>query len=91
MDFLAWRLSQTMDRPVIDQTGLTGGYDFNLAFTDDPPPIRAGNAPVDPLLLDTSGQNVFEALRSQLGLRLEARRTPVDILVIDHAERPTEN
>jgi uncharacterized protein (TIGR03435 family) len=89
MNFFSWRLSQMMDRPVIDGTGLEGGYDFKLAFTNDPPFRGAAGKAPEPV--DASGPNIFEALRDQLGLRLEAQRGPVEILVIDHVERPTAN
>ncbi len=82
IDYLVWRLS-FLDRPVVNQTGLQGYYDFDLAFTGEPP--------ADVGLLDQSGPSLFDALQNQLGLKLEARRAPVDILVIDHAERPSAN
>ena len=90
IDYLVWRLS-FLDRPVINQTGLLGNYDFDLAFTDEPllePPAKEAR---DAGLLDQSGPTLFEALQNQLGLKLEARKAPVDILVIDHVERPTAN
>ncbi len=89
MDFLAWRLSLILDRPVVDETGLKGGYDFELAFTRELPLGTNPNGLVNGEPIDTSGPSVFDALREQLGLRLEAKRGPADILVIDHAEKPT--
>jgi uncharacterized protein (TIGR03435 family) len=87
MDFFAWRLSMVMDRHVIDQTRLPGGYDFDLAFTREPPPGALSNgAPVD-----TSTPTIFDAIRQQLGLRLERQKGSVDMLVIDHAEKPAAN
>jgi uncharacterized protein (TIGR03435 family) len=94
MAYFAWRLSLMLDRPVIDQTAIKGGYDFDLAFS---PEMRgAGPAPPDgPLLngapMDTSGPTIFEAIRQQLGLKLERQKGPVDIMVIDHVEKPVEN
>ena len=75
---------------MVNQTGLQGSFDFDLAYTDEPPPLKP-NAPADAPILDTSGPTLAEALRDQLGMRLEARKAPVDYLVIDHAERPTAN
>ncbi|HTX37601.1 MAG TPA: TIGR03435 family protein [Bryobacteraceae bacterium] len=76
-DFLSGRTG----RPVIDQTGLDGYYSFALYFT--PEGAEAG---------DSAEPDIFAALGQQLGLRLEARRAPVELLVIDHAEKiPTEN
>jgi uncharacterized protein (TIGR03435 family) len=91
MDYFAWRLGQMLDRPVIDQTRLKGGYDFELAFTRDLPPGLSEGALLNGAPIDTSGPNLFAALRQQLGLRLDAQKGPVDIMVIDHAEKPAEN
>jgi uncharacterized protein (TIGR03435 family) len=92
MDFFVWRLGLRLGRPVVEQTGLrAGGYDFELSFTNDPPPVRPGVDLPAPTPLDLSGPNIFEALRSQLGLRLDAQKAPVDVLVIDNVERPSEN
>ena len=91
MDFFAWRLSLMLDRPVLDQTKLAGGYDFDLSFTREPPPGLPEGALLNGAPLDTSGPTLFEALRQQLGLKLERTKGPVDIMVIDHAEKPGEN
>jgi uncharacterized protein (TIGR03435 family) len=96
MNYFAWALSQMTDRPVIDETGLKGEYDFDLAYTHEPPDLPQGNAalgriPNDQAAIDASGPTLFEALEKQLGLKLEAKKAPVDILVIDHAEKPSEN
>jgi uncharacterized protein (TIGR03435 family) len=91
MDYFAWRLGMLVDRPVIDQTKLKGGYDFTLAYTRElPPGIREG-ALINGAPIDTSGPNLFGALREQLGLKLEPQKGPVDVLVIDRAEKPVEN
>jgi uncharacterized protein (TIGR03435 family) len=91
MDYFAFRLSRILDRPVLNRTNLTGDYDFDLAFTQElPPGIREG-ALINGVPIDTSGPTVFEALRNQLGLKLESQKGPVEIMVIDHAERPVEN
>jgi uncharacterized protein (TIGR03435 family) len=91
MDFFAWRLSLILDRPVIDQTRLAGGYDFDLKFTRDLPPGISEGAQVNGAPIDTSGPTIFQAVRQQLGLKLESKKGPVDILVIDRAEKPVEN
>ena len=85
MSLIASALSSWGDlgRPVVDQTGLPGKYDFVLDFTPDPRPSYA--------TIDSGGPGFQEALKLQLGLRLEAERAPVDFMVIDHAERPDEN
>jgi len=91
MDYFAWRLSQVLDRPVIDQTGLKGGYDFVLTYTRQLPPEIPEGATLNGQPIDTSGPTIFEAMRHQLGLRLDAQKGPVPILVIDHAEKPAAN
>lgn len=81
MTKLADLLSAQVGRPVVDMTGLTGNYSFILYFT-----------PEGPNSTDSSEPNIFGALQEQLGLRLQARKGPVELLVIDHAEKiPTEN
>src|SRR5712692_169786 len=91
MDFFAWRLSLILDRPVIDQTKLQGGYDFDLSFTGELPPGLPAGALINGETIDTSGPTIFQAIRQQLGLTLERQKGPVDTLVIDHAEKPVEN
>jgi uncharacterized protein (TIGR03435 family) len=72
-----------LDRPVIDRTGITAPFGFELEFTPQTPPNRRNPEPDDVL--------IFEALERQLGLRLEAQKAPFDMLVVDHAEPPTAN
>jgi uncharacterized protein (TIGR03435 family) len=77
-----------LDRPVVDKTGLTGRYDFDLEWAPDETqfggevPAASADAPSAPL---------FSAIQQQLGLKLEAARGPVEALVVDKAERPSEN
>ena len=78
---LANSLSYQVDRPVLDKTGLTGRYNLQLTWTRDEAPV-ADDAGPPPL---------FKALEEQLGLRLDSARDPVQVLVVDHAELPTEN
>ena len=70
-------LSLRAGRPVVDGTGLTGSFDLDVKFTPDDA--------ADP----TSGASLFTALQEQLGLRLDSRRAPVNVIVIESAERPT--
>jgi uncharacterized protein (TIGR03435 family) len=85
MDYFAWLLSGRVGRPVIDRTGLKGTYDFTLAWSPGLP------APLPDADVDRSGPGLVEAVQKQLGLKLDPQRAPVDLLVIDHAEKPTEN
>jgi len=80
IDRLAFCLSDGLDKVVVDKTGLTGKYDITLTWTPDD---RQGTADAGPTL--------FTALEEQLGLKLESTRGPVDTLVVDHAEKPSEN
>jgi uncharacterized protein (TIGR03435 family) len=93
-------LSSRLDRPVIDRTGVAGKFDFHLEFS----PLRAGTdpAPEPRTAGDTAGPSsvpdststspsIFTALQQQLGLRLEAATAPVEVLMVDHVERPSEN
>ena len=84
-------LSQRLDRAIIDKTNLTGRFDIQLQWTPE-----AGEAPFDPggnrlPPADSSGPSVFTAIQEQLGLRLESAKGPVEIFVIDHVEKPSEN
>jgi uncharacterized protein (TIGR03435 family) len=78
-----------IEHPVVDETGLKGGWDFTLNWT--PPHLtHAGEAASenDP----NGGLTIPEALEKELGLKLETKKRPMDVLVIDHVERmPTGN
>jgi len=87
MDDFATLLQRALEQPVADQTGLTGRYDFDLEFTPDE--TLYGGAFKD--AEDASKPGLIAALQSQLGLKLNSTKGPVSALVIDHAERPTEN
>jgi uncharacterized protein (TIGR03435 family) len=87
-DWLArsWRIG----RPVIDQTGLQGGYYIKLQYVPEQtgsPTAEIGSAPP----LGPSGPSIFTAFQQQLGLKLVPTKGPVDSLVIEHIERPSEN
>jgi bla regulator protein blaR1 len=86
----AMRLSQTMHEPVLDATGVAGRFDFKLEWTPDemqakPPSAdqRVANLP--------EGPGLFTALQQQIGLKLESGKISVEVLVIDSAEKPSEN
>ena len=74
-----------MNRPVIDRTGLVGDFDFSLKYTPD----DGSNPDADPNA--PSSASIFTAMQEQLGLKLEPSKSPVEILVIDHVEQPSEN
>jgi uncharacterized protein (TIGR03435 family) len=70
------------DRPVIDKTGLTGKYDIHLEATLY---IRVNDSP------QPDDLSVFDAIQQQLGLKLEAQKLPMEVLVVDHVDKPSEN
>ena len=82
-------LSQFAERLVIDRTGLTGNFEIDLKWTPDRLPPGAPPPGASPLIIDPNGPSLFTALQEQLGLKLESERAPVEVLVIDHVERPT--
>jgi bla regulator protein blaR1 len=93
---LANSLSAFTGRMVVDRTGLAGGFEFDLEFTPDPALRRiglGGGLPGPPEVTDSpadpQGVSIFTAVQEQLGLRLEAQRGPVNIVVVDRAEQPT--
>jgi uncharacterized protein (TIGR03435 family) len=89
---IAPMLARMLGRTVIDKTGLTGKYDINLEWTPDEAQMAMLNpdAPKPPPS-DMPGPSIYTALQEQLGLKLESQKGPVDVLVIDRAEKPTEN
>jgi len=92
MSYFAFFLSRIMDRNVVDKTGLPDHYDVDFHYVPELPPGKDGG----PVMLNgqpvsADGPNIFTALREQLGLRLEKGNGPVDYLVIEHVEKPSEN
>jgi uncharacterized protein (TIGR03435 family) len=93
MSAFAASLSRQLGRMVIDKTGLAGRYDFKFTYT---PEAREGVfgrlvTSQDTPASDPNAVSIFTALQEQLGLKLEATKGPVRVLVIDHAEKPGEN
>jgi len=94
LSMLAGLLGIALDRPVIDKTGITNYFEMHLVFSPDeaaaPRPATADpGAPAAVRAPDAPG--IFQAIQDQLGLRLVPAKGPVDVLVIDHIERPSEN
>jgi uncharacterized protein (TIGR03435 family) len=83
MDRLAAQLSGQLNSHVQNNTGMAGTYDFTLRFSM--------NDSVDASASDPSVPSLFTALQDQLGLKLESTKGPLDVIVIDHIERPSEN
>jgi uncharacterized protein (TIGR03435 family) len=80
LQYLAGNLASVLGRPVIDKTGLDGKYSYTLTYTPD------NAAPAD-----ATGPSIFSALQEQLGLKLESTKGSVEVLVIDHVEKPSAN
>ena len=91
LDYFAFRMAQLLDLPVVDLTGIHGGYDFTLEYTRDLPPNFPEGGRINGEEPDTTGPTIFQAVKQQLGLELKPQRGPVDVIVIDHAEKPTAN
>jgi uncharacterized protein (TIGR03435 family) len=96
-DFLSW-MPEVGIRKVVDQTGIEGTFDLSLRWTFEQGPsaaspglVTAGAPPDTVALPDASGPSIFTALQEQLGLKLDATKGPVEFLVIDHIDKPSEN
>jgi uncharacterized protein (TIGR03435 family) len=85
---LSRNYTSDLGRTVIERTGLTGTFDVHLTWSLDPLTGPAGPAGSPPDLAEPS---LFTALQEQLGLRLESAKGPVEVLVIDHIEKPSDN
>ena len=88
MSMFATALSRPLERKVVDETGLTGAYTFKLQFVPDDNSVRTGE---DVTAHFSEGPSLVNALQQQLGLNLNPGRAPVEVLVIDHADKPSAN
>ncbi len=84
MQALAGHLSSAIEKPVVDHTGLTGGFNFELDWM----PERLS---AKPEASSDSGPSIFTALQEELGLKLESAQVPIQVIVIDRAAKPSEN
>jgi uncharacterized protein (TIGR03435 family) len=95
MPFLATVLSCIVGRVVTDKTGLTGAFDIDLSFAPDEaiadPNVGGRLAGQAPPPGDSAIPSIFTALQEQLGLILKSAKGPVDVLVVDHVEKPSAN
>ena len=101
MTAFAFALERIVRRAVIDQTGLMGNFDMDIAYAPEafetpfPAAAAVAGGPIDgpagPPPAQRSGPSVFTALRDQVGLRLEAGRAPVNVLIVDDVRQPSEN
>lgn len=90
---LSLMLSRQLDRTVLDRTGLIGKYNFRFEWTPEAGPCStsANGATTERATVPSDAPSIFTALQETLGLRLESIKGPVDSLVIDYAERPSQN
>jgi uncharacterized protein (TIGR03435 family) len=84
MKMITNALSQMVGRPVVDESGLQGNYDMELEWTPD-------GRPGEPAAAETSGPSIFTAIQEQLGLKLESKKGPAPVFVIEKIEKPSEN
>jgi uncharacterized protein (TIGR03435 family) len=94
LSMLAGLMALILDRPVIDKTGFTDYIQIQLKFSPDDSAARrpATNDPGSPAAVGSPDvPGIFQAIQQQLGLKLVPAKGPVDVLVIDHIERPSEN
>jgi len=92
-DFAGVLQAMVLDRPVVDETGLEGKFDFVVKFTPDDSMFN-GHPPTLPTKADNTAEaspSLFDAVQQQLGLKLEAQKTAVDVIAIDHLEKPSAN
>jgi len=85
------KLTEAVHLPVADLTAIEGKFDFKLQWTNDAQvkPPSSGDKPATPA--DDGGPSIFAALQEQLGLKLESRKVPTEVLVIDRAAKASEN
>jgi uncharacterized protein (TIGR03435 family) len=91
MDGLARQLASQLGSTVQNQTGLKGIYDFTLHFTPDDARMDASGSGANAALADNGGTSIFAAVQDQLGLKLESKKGPVDVVVVDHVDKPSDN
>jgi uncharacterized protein (TIGR03435 family) len=91
-DFTGFLQMIVLDRPVVDRTGIEGRFDYSVTFTPDDSQFN-GHPPKLPQQAENSesSPNLFAAIQEQLGLKLDAAKTPVDVIAIDHVDKPSAN
>ena len=94
-DFASWMQNGVMDRPGVDQTGLTDRYDFQLKWTPDGSQFaafRGVGATIPPPSDDPKAPPaLYTAIQEQIGLKMGPAKAPDDVIVIDHVEKPSAN
>jgi len=88
LEHLTETLTWILGRPVLDRTGLEGSFDYKLEWSPDETQLRSQEAPPE---TDGNVPSLAAALQQQVGLRLVSRKGPVDLIIVEKAERPREN
>ena len=93
-DFAVWMQASVMDRPVVDRTGLKEHYDFRLRWTPDDSQFaqfRSAGVEQRKTSKPSNQPSLNDAFQQQIGLRIDAVKAMVDVIVIDHVEHPSPN
>lgn len=90
-DFTSFLQMLVLDRPVVDRTGITGRFDCNVTFTPNESQFNGHPPKLPQTETSDSAPNLFSAIQEQLGLKLDAQKTSVDVIAIDHVEKPSAN
>lgn len=90
-DFTSFLQMIVLDRPVVDRTGITGSFDYNVTFTPDDSQFNGHPPKIPQTDSADSPPNLFTAIQEQLGLKLDAEKTAVDVIAIDHVDKPSPN
>jgi uncharacterized protein (TIGR03435 family) len=90
-DFTSFLQMLVLDRPVVDRTGITGRFDYNVTFTPDDSEFNGHPPKLPQTETSDSAPNLFAAIQEQLGLKLDAQKTSVDVIAIDHVDKPSAN
>jgi uncharacterized protein (TIGR03435 family) len=81
-----------LDRPVLDQTAITGRYDFTLLWTPDDSQFSGMGAKIPPPTDNAAAPpNLYTAIQEQIGLKLDATQAPAEVFIVDHVEKPSAN
>jgi len=89
LSLFASGISNRLGRSVVDRTGLSGNWNFELTFAAEVPPPGALPPGVDPPAVDPNAPDLFTAVREQLGIKIDSAKGPVEMLVIDSVSQPT--
>jgi uncharacterized protein (TIGR03435 family) len=90
-DFTGFLQILVLDRPVVDRTGIQGRFDYQCTFAPDDSQFN-GHPPIPPQANSAdAAPGLFDAIQQQLGLKLDAEKTDVDVISIDHVEKPSQN